>query len=172
MVAVRAVGIKVLKDKLSEYVRLAATGETVLVVDRDRVVAELTAPRAGRAEELHDAELAEVVRKAHSADHDGSRPAAAATGDEVGRAASRPRPGSRGPLIYVDTSVVLAHLLSEDRPPPQAMWRESLVSSRLLVYEAWNRVNRQRCGLAQCCAHAGAREDRLPRSTRGRAGAG
>ena len=56
-------GIKVLKDKLSEYVRLAASGETVLVVDRDRVVAELTPPRAGRAEELHDAELAEAVRK-------------------------------------------------------------------------------------------------------------
>lgn len=56
-------GIKALKNKLSEYVRLAASGETVLVVDRDRVVAELTPPRAGRAEELHDAELAEAVRK-------------------------------------------------------------------------------------------------------------
>ena len=38
---VRAVGVKVLKNKLSEYVRLAAGGETVLVTDRDRVVAEL-----------------------------------------------------------------------------------------------------------------------------------
>jgi len=37
----RAVGLKVLKNKLSEYVRLAASGETVLVTDRDRVVAEL-----------------------------------------------------------------------------------------------------------------------------------
>ena len=33
----RAVGIKVLKNKLSEYVRLAEHGETVLVTDRDRV---------------------------------------------------------------------------------------------------------------------------------------
>ena len=33
----RSVGIKVLKNKLSEYVRLAANGETVLVTDRDRV---------------------------------------------------------------------------------------------------------------------------------------
>ena len=41
----RSVGIKVLKNKLSEYVRLAAGGETVLVTDRDRVVAELGPPR-------------------------------------------------------------------------------------------------------------------------------
>jgi len=41
----RSVGIKVLKNKLSEYVRLAAGGETVLVTDRDRVVAELVPPR-------------------------------------------------------------------------------------------------------------------------------
>jgi len=36
----RAVGIKVLKNRLFEYVRLAASGESVLVTDRDRVVAE------------------------------------------------------------------------------------------------------------------------------------
>jgi antitoxin (DNA-binding transcriptional repressor) of toxin-antitoxin stability system len=42
------VGIKVLKNKLSEYVRLAAGGETVLVTDRERVVAELVPPRPGR----------------------------------------------------------------------------------------------------------------------------
>ena len=45
----RAVGVKVLKNKLSEYVRLAESGETVLVTDRDRVVAELGPPRPGRA---------------------------------------------------------------------------------------------------------------------------
>lgn len=59
----RAVGIKVLKNKLSEYVRLAAAGETVLVTDRDRVVAELGPPRAGRAERLLDARLADAVRR-------------------------------------------------------------------------------------------------------------
>lgn len=41
----RSVGIKVLKNRLSEYVRAAAAGETVLVTDRDRVVAELVPPR-------------------------------------------------------------------------------------------------------------------------------
>jgi antitoxin (DNA-binding transcriptional repressor) of toxin-antitoxin stability system len=60
----RAVGIKTLKNKLSEYVRLAAGGETVLVTDRDRVVAELGPPRPGRAEVLEDARLAEAVRHA------------------------------------------------------------------------------------------------------------
>jgi len=59
----RAVGVKVLKNKLSEYVRLAATGETVLVTDRDRVVAELGPPRSGRAPVLADAVLAEAVRE-------------------------------------------------------------------------------------------------------------
>lgn len=58
----RAVGIKTLKNKLSEYVRLAASGETVLVTDRDRVVAELTPPRAERSPILADALLAEAVR--------------------------------------------------------------------------------------------------------------
>jgi antitoxin (DNA-binding transcriptional repressor) of toxin-antitoxin stability system len=58
-----AVGLKVLKNQLSEYVRLAAQGEVVLVTDRDRVVAELGPPRAGRATLAADAELAEAVRK-------------------------------------------------------------------------------------------------------------
>lgn len=61
--AVRSVGLKTLKNKLSEYVRLAASGETVLVTDRDRVVAELTPPRAERSPLLADALLAESVRR-------------------------------------------------------------------------------------------------------------
>lgn len=44
-------------------------------------------------------------------------------------------------MIYVDTSVVLAQILSEDQAPPEAFWRESLVSSRLLEYETWNRLH-------------------------------
>ncbi len=59
----RAVGLKVLKNKLSEYVRLAANGEVVLVTDRDRVVAEIGPPREGRSPVLRDAVLAEAVRK-------------------------------------------------------------------------------------------------------------
>ena len=59
----RTVGLKVLKNKLSEYVRLAARGETVLISDRDRVVAELVPPSPGRAETVSDAVLASLVRE-------------------------------------------------------------------------------------------------------------
>ena len=48
---------------LSEYVRLAASGETVLVTDRDRVVAEIVPPRTERSPMLADAMLAEAVRQ-------------------------------------------------------------------------------------------------------------
>jgi antitoxin (DNA-binding transcriptional repressor) of toxin-antitoxin stability system len=58
----RAVGLKILKNRLSEYVRLAAGGETILVTDRDRVVAELVPPQEGRSPLLADALLAEAVR--------------------------------------------------------------------------------------------------------------
>ena len=44
-------------------------------------------------------------------------------------------------MIYLDTSVVLAHLLAEDRRPPDGLWASELVSSRLLEYELWNRVH-------------------------------
>ncbi|HEU4368841.1 MAG TPA: prevent-host-death protein [Methylomirabilota bacterium] len=63
MTSMRAVGLKVLKNKLSEYVRLAQGGETILVTDRDRVVAELVPPQAGRSPAVADAVLAELVRK-------------------------------------------------------------------------------------------------------------
>lgn len=63
IIYMRSVGIKILKNKLSEYVRLAASGETVLVTDRDRVVAELVPPQAGRSEHLDDAVLAQAVRE-------------------------------------------------------------------------------------------------------------
>jgi hypothetical protein len=59
----RAVGLKVLKNKLSEYVRLAAGGETVLITDRDRVVAELVPPTLGRAQIVDDAVLADLMRR-------------------------------------------------------------------------------------------------------------
>ena len=44
-------------------------------------------------------------------------------------------------MIYLDTSVALAHLLAEDRLPPAKLWEETLVSSRLLQYEVWNRIH-------------------------------
>ena len=56
-------GAKVLKNKLSEYVRLVQSGETVLVTDRDKVVAELVPPRTERSPIVADAFLADAVRK-------------------------------------------------------------------------------------------------------------
>jgi antitoxin (DNA-binding transcriptional repressor) of toxin-antitoxin stability system len=44
IVGMRTVGLKILKNKLSEYVRLAASGETLAITDRGRVVAELSPP--------------------------------------------------------------------------------------------------------------------------------
>jgi len=49
-------------------------------------------------------------------------------------------------VIYLDTSVALAQLLAEDRTPPAALWAEPLVSSRLLQYELWTRVNARGLG--------------------------
>ncbi|GBC87106.1 hypothetical protein HRbin12_01107 [bacterium HR12] len=59
----RTVGLKVLKNKLAEYVRLAAAGEVILISDRDRVVAELVPPAPHRAPRVPDAMLAEAVRE-------------------------------------------------------------------------------------------------------------
>ena len=44
-------------------------------------------------------------------------------------------------MIYIDTSVVLAQLLSEDRRPVSHLWQQPMISSRLLEYETWTRVN-------------------------------
>jgi hypothetical protein len=49
-------------------------------------------------------------------------------------------------VIYLDTSVALAHLLAEDRHPPDALWHQTIVSSRLLEYELWTRIHARRLG--------------------------
>jgi prevent-host-death family protein len=69
----KAVGIKVLKARLSEYVRLARSGETILVTERGAVVAELRPARrqAALVDELEEvleglAESGEVTRASAS----------------------------------------------------------------------------------------------------------
>jgi prevent-host-death family protein len=68
---VRAVGIKQLKARLSEYLRLVKAGDTILVTERDEVVAELRPARRQGAprEELEDlleslADAGEITRAA------------------------------------------------------------------------------------------------------------
>jgi antitoxin (DNA-binding transcriptional repressor) of toxin-antitoxin stability system len=67
----KVVGVKELKARLSEYLRMVRAGETVLVTDRDDVVAELRpARRGGLVRENMDtalealAEAGEVTRAA------------------------------------------------------------------------------------------------------------
>ena len=47
-------------------------------------------------------------------------------------------------MIYLDSSVAIAHLFAEDRAPPDSLWQEELAASRLLQYEIWNRLNARR----------------------------
>ena len=47
-------------------------------------------------------------------------------------------------MIYLDTSVALAHLLGETRVPPASLWEETLVANRLLEYELWTRLHARR----------------------------
>ena len=58
-------------------------------------------------------------------------------------------------MIYLDSSVALAELLSEDRRVPPHLWDEELTSSRLLEYEIWNRLHVRNFG------HSHAEEARL-----------
>ena len=44
-------------------------------------------------------------------------------------------------MIYLDTSVVLARLFAEDRSPPDALWSQTLVASRLLEFEVFSRLH-------------------------------
>ncbi len=85
----RSVGIKALNSRLSEYVRLAASGETILVTDRGRPVAELGPLRETRSPVLADAFLADAVRSgmltppALAASGPPPKPAPVATLDEI-----------------------------------------------------------------------------------------
>ena len=49
-------------------------------------------------------------------------------------------------MIYLDSSVALAHLLVEDRVPPETIWQGPVISSRLLEYEVWNRIHARGLG--------------------------
>ncbi len=49
-------------------------------------------------------------------------------------------------FVYLDTSVALAQLLAEDRTPPPQLWKERLISSKLLEYETWTRIHSRKLG--------------------------
>ena len=58
----QSVGVKVLKNCLSAYLREVASGETVLVTDRGRVVAELVPPRIAAESSLARQRWSDLVR--------------------------------------------------------------------------------------------------------------
>lgn len=59
----RSVALKTLEDQVKEYVDLAKEGETVLITDQDRVIAELNPPRETRNPFVQNPALAEAVRQ-------------------------------------------------------------------------------------------------------------
>lgn len=59
----QSVGIKALKNRLSEYIRAAAAGETVLVTDRGRVVAEVVPPRVHEDASPAERQMGELIRQ-------------------------------------------------------------------------------------------------------------
>lgn len=59
----KVVGIKELKNKLSEYLRLVKAGEVVLISDRGDVVAELRTPTPWKNPMIDNPRWAELVRK-------------------------------------------------------------------------------------------------------------
>lgn len=63
-------------------------------------------------------------------------------------------------MIYLDTSVALAALFAEPHRPPDRIWREALVASRLLEYELMVRINARGLG-AEAVAAASALLDGL-----------
>ena len=58
----KCIGVKELKNNLSAYLRVIANGESILVTDRQRVIAELIPPREGVSAIEADAALAEAAR--------------------------------------------------------------------------------------------------------------
>lgn len=59
----QSIGIRVLKNRLSEFVRAAAAGETMLVTDRGSVVAELVPPRVPAQASQEVQQLGELIRQ-------------------------------------------------------------------------------------------------------------
>lgn len=59
----KSVGVRELKNKLSQYIRQAKSGEGVLVTDRGQVVAELTPPGQGETDTAVPAALRALAQR-------------------------------------------------------------------------------------------------------------
>lgn len=59
----RTVGVRELKNRLSEYLRQVRSGDSVLVTDRGEVIAELTPPGQGATDASVPAGLLALARR-------------------------------------------------------------------------------------------------------------
>lgn len=84
--AMLTVGIRELKNRLSEFIRAVGAGESVLVTDRGKVVAELTAPGQQAADPQVPSALATMAREGL---------ATLGSGPNKGASAYRPLPRRR-----------------------------------------------------------------------------
>lgn len=62
-IEMKTVGVRELKNRLSEYIRQAKSGESVLVTDRGQVVAELAPPGHGATDASVPAGLLALARR-------------------------------------------------------------------------------------------------------------
>jgi antitoxin (DNA-binding transcriptional repressor) of toxin-antitoxin stability system/predicted nucleic acid-binding protein len=149
----KVVGIKQLKARLSEYVRLVKAGETVLVTERDEVVAELRpsrrqSPMADRLEELSKPWQLQA-RSAGRLNQRATGPGtAAAWGCRRGprRRCSTicgrivpDRTMEHGAALYLDTSVALRAPLEQGTPPEigrRIAGAPALLTSHLVLVES------------------------------------
>jgi len=148
----RAVGIKVLKAKLSEYVRLAKAGETILVTERDEVVAEAAAGAAAEdgAESRDLARRAGGARRGHIGDEvagglERLLEAPAPAGSDRRVAARRLTAGSMSRSVYLETSALLRSILGQDGG---AEVTEELVSAHKVVTSRLTQVEADRASFA------------------------
>jgi prevent-host-death family protein len=81
----KTVGVRELKNRLSEYLRQVRSGEGVLVTDRGEVVAELIPPGAGATDTSVPAGLAALAKRGMAT------LGAPGDGSSVYRALPRPR---------------------------------------------------------------------------------
>jgi antitoxin (DNA-binding transcriptional repressor) of toxin-antitoxin stability system len=63
ILGMHAVGVRELKNRLSEYLRLVRAGERVLVTDRGQVIAELGPPGEGDRQDEIPSKLREMIRR-------------------------------------------------------------------------------------------------------------
>jgi len=97
----KTVGIRELKNRLSEYLRRVRLGESILVTDRGEVVAELLPPGKGQGDPSIPAELQSLAKR-------GLLTLGAPAGTDLYPALTR-RQGERGRSV--------AQLLDEERGP-------------------------------------------------------